>query len=68
MIKRAEDWLLDQGVKYLQVKTLGPSRLDPGYEVTRAFYLALGFEPLEEFKQIWDENNPCLVMVKKLQE
>lgn len=67
LVKRAEAWLLDQGVKYLQVKTLGPSRPDPGYEVTRAFYLALGFEPLEEFKQIWDENNPCLVMVKKLQ-
>ncbi len=67
LVKAAEDWLLDQGVEYLQVKTLGPSRPDPGYEVTRAFYQALGFAPLEEFKQIWDEDNPCLVMVKKLE-
>jgi len=66
LVERAEAWLLDQGVDYLQVKTLGPSRPDPGYVITRAFYQALGFEPLEEFKQIWDENNPCLVLVKKL--
>ncbi len=66
LYERAEGWLLDQGVEYLQVKTLGPSHPDPGYAVTRAFYQALGFEPIEEFKQIWDENNPCLVLVKKL--
>jgi len=67
LILRAEDWLLDQGVEYLQVKTLGPSRPDPGYEITREFYLSLEFEPLEEMNKIWDENNPCLVMVKKLE-
>jgi hypothetical protein len=50
----------------MQVKTLGPSRLDEHYAKTRAFYEAMGFRPLEEFKQIWDENNPCLVMVKRL--
>ena len=66
LVERAEAWLMDQGVEYLQVKTLGPSRLDPGYDITRAFYLSLGFEPMEEFKQIWDENNPCLVMIKKV--
>ena len=67
LVEAAEDWLLDQGVEYLHVKTLSPSRPDPGYEVTRAFYQALRFAPLEEFKQIWDEDNPCLVMVKKLE-
>jgi GNAT superfamily N-acetyltransferase len=66
LIERSETWLIDQEVAYLHVKTLGPSRPDPGYEITRAFYQAIGFEPLEEFKQIWDENNPCLVLVKKL--
>ncbi|MDP2995169.1 MAG: GNAT family N-acetyltransferase [Anaerolineales bacterium] len=54
------------GVEYMQVKTLGPSRPEDGYARTRAFYEALGFRPLEEFKQIWDENNPCLVMVKRM--
>jgi GNAT superfamily N-acetyltransferase len=67
LVERAEAWLLDEGVEYLQVKTLGPSRPDPSYDVTRVFYQALGFEPLEEFKQVCDENNPCLVLVKKLE-
>ncbi len=66
LTERAENWLLNQGVDYLQVKTLGPSRPDPGYDITREFYQSCGFVPLEEFNQIWDENNPCLVMVKKL--
>jgi hypothetical protein len=48
------------------VKTLGPSSDDSNYAKTRAFYSAMGFRPLEEFKQIWDEHNPCLVMVKRI--
>lgn len=63
---QAEEWLRGLGVEYLQVKTLGPSRSDPGFDRTRAFYLAVGFRPLEEFAHIWDERNPCLVMVKRL--
>ena len=66
LVAQAEEWLRDQGVEYLQVKTLGPSHSDPGYARTRAFYLAVGFRPLEEFGQIWDEKNPCLIMVKQL--
>ena len=66
LVSQAEEWLSGQGVEYLQVKTLGPSHSDPGYAETRAFYLAVGFRPLEEFGQIWDERNPCLVMVKRL--
>jgi ribosomal protein S18 acetylase RimI-like enzyme len=66
LVSAAEAHLRSQGVEYLQVKTLGPSNPDPGYAKTRAFYQALGFVPLEEFKQIWDENNPCLILVKKL--
>lgn len=66
LIQRAEVWLQKRQVEYLQVKTLGPSHNDEGYASTRAFYTALGFRPLEEFKQIWDEHNPCLIMVKRL--
>jgi hypothetical protein len=44
---------------------LGPSHPDVGYRKTRAFYEALGFEPLEELTDLW-EGNPCLVMVKVL--
>jgi ribosomal protein S18 acetylase RimI-like enzyme len=66
MLHVAEDYLRGLGVTYLQVKTLGPSHPDPGYAATRAFYDAVGFCPLEEFHQLWDANNPCLIMVKRL--
>ncbi len=66
LVQAAEAYAREQGIEYLQVKTLGPSRLDDGYARTRAFYQAMGFRPLEEFKQIWDGNNPCLIMVRRL--
>jgi len=66
LVDRAQAWLREKGVEYLQVKTLGPSHQDRGYAGTRAFYEAVGFRPLEEFSQVWDEGNPCLVLVKKL--
>jgi ribosomal protein S18 acetylase RimI-like enzyme len=66
LIETAEFYARKLGIEYMQVKTLGPSRPDEGYARTRAFYEAMGFRPLEEFKQIWDENNPCLIMVKQL--
>ena len=66
LMRRAEAWLKAQGVEYLQVKTLGPSHPDEGYARTRAFYQAMGFQPLEEFHQIWDRDNPCLILVKKI--
>lgn len=66
LVEAAQDWLRQQKVEYLQVKTLGPSKVDQGYANTRNFYLAMGFRPLEEISQIWDKNNPCLVMVKKI--
>jgi len=62
----AEAWLRDQGVEYWQVKTLGPSHPDEHYAATRAFYESLGFRPLEEFTQIWDEHNPCLILVRRV--
>lgn len=66
LLARAEAYLRAQGVEYLQVKTLSASHPDPSYAKTRGFYEAMGFRPLEEFKTLWDEANPCLVMVKKL--
>jgi GNAT superfamily N-acetyltransferase len=66
LVETAEFYVRKLGVEYLQVKTLGPSRPDEHYAKTRTFYDAMGFRPLEEFKQIWDENNPCLMMVKRI--
>ena len=66
LVNAAQTWLKLQATEFLQVKTLGPSDPDPNYARTRAFYLAMGFRPLEEFHQIWDANNPCLILVKRL--
>ena len=65
LLAAAEDFLRAAGVEYLQVKTLGPSRPDDGYERTRRFYEARGFVALEEIHDLW-EGNPCLLMVKRL--
>jgi ribosomal protein S18 acetylase RimI-like enzyme len=66
LIAAAETDLKAEGVRFLQVKTLSESRPNEHYERTRAFYLALGFTPLEEFHHLWDEGNPCLLLVKAL--
>ena len=66
LLKEAEAYLKNDGVMYLQVKTLGPSRKNKEYEQTRKFYESVGFSPLEELKDFWCEDNPCLIMVKKL--
>jgi coenzyme F420-0:L-glutamate ligase/coenzyme F420-1:gamma-L-glutamate ligase len=67
LVAEAELWCRARGVRYLQVKTLGPSRPDPGgYDVTRAFYEALGFVALEELQGLWDEENPTLILVKNV--
>ena len=66
MLEHAEALLVADGVEYLQVKTLSPAHPDPGYALTRAFYLAQGFRPLEEFPTLWDPANPALQMVKAL--
>ncbi len=57
--------LVATGARFLQVKTLGPSHRDPGYGLTRRFYAAAGFEPLEEIPDLWPES-PCLIMIKTL--
>ncbi len=66
LLSAVEAYLREQGVAYLQVKTLSASHPDPGYAKTRAFYEAVGFKPLEEFPMLWGEANPCLLMVKTL--
>jgi GNAT superfamily N-acetyltransferase len=65
LLTAAESDLSSEGVRFLQVKTLGPSRPDEGYQKTRSFYLAQGFTPLEEIHDLWPEN-PCLILVKAL--
>ncbi len=66
LLKVIEKDLKKKGVKFLTVKTLSASHPDKGYAKTRKFYEASEFVPLEEFKTLWGETNPCLFMVKEL--
>jgi coenzyme F420-0:L-glutamate ligase/coenzyme F420-1:gamma-L-glutamate ligase len=64
LVAAAESWCRAQRIRYLHVKTLGPSRPSRGYDATRAFYESVGFVALEELHGLWDEGNPTLVLVK----
>ena len=64
MLERVEHRLAADGFEFLQVKTLSAARPDEGYARTRAFWLACGFRPLEEFPTLWDPRNPALQLIK----
>jgi ribosomal protein S18 acetylase RimI-like enzyme len=66
LLSCTEIYLQKHEVMYLQVKTLSESNPDPNYAKTRAFYLAMGFSPLEEFETLWDDANPALLLIKTL--
>jgi ribosomal protein S18 acetylase RimI-like enzyme len=63
LVRRFEDDMRADGAHILEVKTQGPSLPDENYAATLAFYVALGFEPLEEVHGYWGEI-PCLILVK----
>ena len=48
------------------VKTLSDAADYAPYARTRRFYRRMGFEELLTLTEMWDEDNPCLVMVKVL--
>lgn len=58
-----EQWAGAQNYRYVQAKTVQMGRY-PSYDKTNRFYLALGFQELECFPDLWDEWNPCQVYVK----
>ncbi len=62
----AEEHLIADGARFLQVKTLSPEKGDEYYLRTLAFYQAMGFAPLEVFPTLWQPHNPCLLLVKSL--
>ncbi|VAW39807.1 hypothetical protein MNBD_CHLOROFLEXI01-342 [hydrothermal vent metagenome] len=64
LLAASEAHLRQLGVEYLQVKTLSSRHPDLFYGRTRAFYLSMGFRPLEEFSTLWGEANPCLQLIK----
>lgn len=62
----AEAYFIQKGFKYVIVKTLSDVVSYEPYARTREFYKSIGFEPLLTLTEIWDEKNPCLIMLKIL--
>lgn len=65
LLAHVEAELRTGGVRWLQVKTMGPSRPNAEYARTLEFYLARGFQPLEEFLGLWD-GIPALQLIKPI--
>lgn len=63
---QVERCLLERGCKYAMVETLSDLTDYAPYEKTRHFYESIGFEPLITLTEMWDKNNPCLIMIKVL--
>lgn len=59
------DYAHSRGYEYLQVKTVDAGRC-PEYDRTRLFYESLGFRKLETFPTLWDEWNPCLILIRSI--
>lgn len=64
--KEIEKFFLKNGCKYVIVKTLSETAVYEPYDLTRKFYKDIGFESLITLTEMWDEDNPCLIMFKSL--
>lgn len=62
------DYAKEKGYRFLTVKTLDPSREHKEYDETRKFYESLGFVKLETFPTLWGAENPCLLMVRHVDD
>ena len=54
-----------KNVDFLQVKTVAEGS-NRDYDRTNIFYRSLGFKKLEIFPQLWGPQNPCQILIKKM--
>mgnify|MGYP000881847316 FL=1 len=54
-----------KNVDFLQVKTVAQGS-NKDYDRTNVFYRCLGFKKLEIFPQLWGPQNPCQILIKKI--
>ena len=66
LLAKAEEYLKNNNCKYIIVKTLSDIVEYEPYERTRLFYKKVGFEELITLTEMWDSENPCLIMIKEL--
>ena len=66
LVKEEDKYFKKNGCKYVIVKTLSDIVDNKAYEKTRGFYKRVGFEELVTLREIWSEENPCLIMIKEI--
>jgi ribosomal protein S18 acetylase RimI-like enzyme len=66
LLAHSEAWLIERGVRFLQVKTVAATSPSKEYAQTREFYRRRGFTPIEVFPTLWDPHNPALQSIKVL--
>jgi ribosomal protein S18 acetylase RimI-like enzyme len=66
LYKEMEKYFIKNNCEYVIVKTISEIDDDKNYAKTRKFYKKMGFEELITLTEMWDENNPCLIMIKKI--
>ena len=66
LVDRAKKHAQQHAIQFLTVKTLSNQSSDENYAKTRLFYKSCGFEPFEEFPDLWGKENPCLMMIKPI--
>jgi len=66
LVECCEIYCKENKMEFLTVKTLDESGESESYAKTRAFYISMGFRPLEVFPLYWDKDNPCLFMAKHI--
>jgi ribosomal protein S18 acetylase RimI-like enzyme len=64
LYKMMEKYFIENDCEYIIVKTLSEINTDENYAKTRCFYKKMGFNELITLTEMWDENNPCLIMIK----
>ena len=66
LFKEMEKHCLKNNCEYIIVKTLSETAKYEPYIKTKEFYVKMGFKELLSLTEIWDEENPCLIMIKNI--
>ena len=66
LYKELEKYCVKSNCEYIIVKTLSEIAQYKPYLKTIEFYKKIGFKELLTLTEMWDEQNPCLIMIKNL--
>ena len=66
LYNKLEEYCIKNNCDYIIVQTLSEVAEYQPYLKTKKFYKKMGFKELISFLEIWDKENPLLIMIKNL--